>query len=133
MRRSLRREKPAVDAQLSRSAPRGFGPSPSQPGKPSPPPQQPFTAVPQPLTPVPQQSNPSQGASPPTAGNSPTGLSQPSCPTILIKGNISARGNKIYHMPGDRAYASVKIDPTAGERYFCSEQDAQAAGWRPSK
>lgn len=55
------------------------------------------------------------------------------CPNILIKGNISAKGEKIYHMPGDRAYATTRIDVSDGELYFCSEAEAVAAGWRPSK
>ena len=48
-----------------------------------------------------------------------------------IKGNISYnRGKRIYHMPGDRDYARTKISPTRGERWFCSEAEARAAGWR---
>ena len=47
-----------------------------------------------------------------------------------IKGNIGNRGDKIYHMPGSRAYGGTKIDQERGERWFCSEQEAQAAGWR---
>jgi endonuclease YncB( thermonuclease family) len=47
----------------------------------------------------------------------------------LIKGNISASG-RIYHMPGSRDYEKVVIDPAKGERYFCSEEEARACGWR---
>ena len=47
-----------------------------------------------------------------------------------IKGNINSKGERIYHMPGGRSYASTVIDPTRGERWFCSEAEAQAAGWR---
>lgn len=50
-----------------------------------------------------------------------------------IKGNISSKGKKIYHVPGGRWYEKTRIDTTKGERYFCSEQEAKAAGWRPSK
>jgi endonuclease YncB( thermonuclease family) len=46
-----------------------------------------------------------------------------------IKGNIS-HGNQIYHMPWSPWYDKVKIDPDRGERWFCSEADAEAAGWR---
>ena len=46
-----------------------------------------------------------------------------------IKGNISSSG-KIYHMPGSRHYAGTKIDESRGERWFCSEEQARAAGWR---
>ncbi|MBR3595094.1 hypothetical protein IKL45_02565 [Candidatus Saccharibacteria bacterium] len=51
-----------------------------------------------------------------------------------IKGNISYRtGEKIYHVPGQRYYDSTKINTSAGERWFCSEAEAVAAGWRKSK
>jgi endonuclease YncB( thermonuclease family) len=46
-----------------------------------------------------------------------------------IKGNVSANG-RIYHMPGSRDYDKVVIDPAKGERYFCSEEEARACGWR---
>ncbi|WP_082537306.1 MULTISPECIES: thermonuclease family protein [unclassified Aureimonas] len=46
-----------------------------------------------------------------------------------IKGNISKSG-KIYHLPGSRSYAKTKIDEADGERWFCSEAEAVAAGWR---
>ncbi|WP_306418437.1 thermonuclease family protein [Pseudoprimorskyibacter insulae] len=49
------------------------------------------------------------------------------CP---IKGNISGKGNRIYHMPGQRDYARTSIRTENGERWFCSEADARAAGWR---
>ena len=47
-----------------------------------------------------------------------------------IKGNIGSRG-KVYHLPGSAAYARTEIDPGKGERWFCSEAEARAAGWRP--
>jgi hypothetical protein len=50
-----------------------------------------------------------------------------------IKGNINQKGEHIYHVPGGRAYANTVVDPARGERWFCSEAEAQAAGWRPAK
>lgn len=50
-----------------------------------------------------------------------------------IKGNISSKGEKIYHMPGQKYYDATKIDTSKGERYFCTEQEAVNAGWRKSK
>ena len=47
-----------------------------------------------------------------------------------IKGNINSKGERIYHVPAGRSYASTVIDPTRGERWFCSEAEAHAAGWR---
>lgn len=46
-----------------------------------------------------------------------------------IKGNIGGSG-KIYHLPGTAAYAKTRIDESKGERWFCSEDEARAAGWR---
>ena len=49
-----------------------------------------------------------------------------------IKGNISDNG-RIYHMPGQKYYAATKISRWKGERWFCSEADARAAGWRKAR
>lgn len=43
----------------------------------------------------------------------------------LIKGNHSRRGDWIYHLPGMPYY-----DATSAEAYFCTEAQAQAAGYR---
>lgn len=47
-----------------------------------------------------------------------------------IKGNVSKTG-RIYHMPWSPWYAKVKVDTGKGERWFCSESEATAAGFRP--
>lgn len=60
----------------------------------------------------------------------PTGLHKMGC---VIKGNITSSGEKVFHVPGGRFYQSTKINTSAGERWFCSEIDAEKAGWRPSK
>jgi endonuclease YncB( thermonuclease family) len=52
-------------------------------------------------------------------------------PRCAIKGNVAGSGARIYHMPGSRAYPEVRIDTGKGERWFCSEREAAAAGWRP--
>jgi endonuclease YncB( thermonuclease family) len=49
------------------------------------------------------------------------------CP---IKGNISAKGEKIYHAPWSKHYGRTRIEPAKGERWFCNEAEAVAAGWR---
>ncbi|WP_339950002.1 thermonuclease family protein [uncultured Albimonas sp.] len=51
------------------------------------------------------------------------------CP---IKGNQSGAG-RIYHMPDQADYARTRINEAKGERWFCSEAEAVAAGWRPAK
>lgn len=48
------------------------------------------------------------------------------CP---IKGNISRNG-RIYHAPWSPWYDRTRINTSKGERWFCSEAEAVAAGWR---
>ena len=50
----------------------------------------------------------------------------------LIKGNISSSG-KIYHTPAAPWYSRTKINEAKGERWFCTEEEALAAGWRAPK
>ena len=51
-----------------------------------------------------------------------------------IKGNISVNTDeRIYHVPGGEHYGSTKINIVAGERWFCTETEARAAGWRRSR
>jgi cold shock CspA family protein len=59
-----------------------------------------------------------------------TSITKPGC---NIKGNISIEtGGKIYHVPGAEDYESTVIDPTRGEKWFCTESEAIANGWRKS-
>jgi endonuclease YncB( thermonuclease family) len=60
-----------------------------------------------------------------TAANAPN-------PDCVIKGNISS-GKRLYHVPGSRWYARTGINLSKGERWFCTEAEAQAAGWRAAK
>lgn len=53
--------------------------------------------------------------------------------TCRIKGNISRDGERIYHVPSGQYYERTRIDTSKSERWFCSEADAQAAGWRRSR
>jgi Staphylococcal nuclease homologue len=61
----------------------------------------------------------------------------PGCPVephplpteCVIKGNVSSNG-RVYHVPGSRDYETIIINPVKGERYFRSEEEALACGWR---
>jgi endonuclease YncB( thermonuclease family) len=68
----------------------------------------------------------SAGPTPPIATSSPRSTSS----DCKIKGNISAKGEKIYHLPGSRSYDRTVLNEAAGERWFCSEGEAISAGWR---
>ncbi len=48
-----------------------------------------------------------------------------------IKGNATANGH-IYHMPWSPWYDRVRITGHANKRWFCTEAEAAAAGWRPA-
>jgi len=51
------------------------------------------------------------------------------CP---IKGRVSRRRGKVYVLPWSRKYHGVRIRSRRGERWFCTEKEAIAAGWRPA-
>ena len=51
----------------------------------------------------------------------------------LVKGNVSSKGERIYHVPGGQYYERTKINAARGERWFCTEAEARTAGWRASK
>jgi hypothetical protein len=63
-----------------------------------------------------------------TPADSPITISPSTC---NIKGNVSiGTGERIYHVPGQHYYTQTRISPQYGERWFCSEAEARAAGWR---
>jgi endonuclease YncB( thermonuclease family) len=47
-----------------------------------------------------------------------------------VKGNVNGEGERIYHAPGTPSYDETRIDESKGERWFCTEAEARAAGWR---
>lgn len=65
-----------------------------------------------------------------TAAPTPKATMGTSTSGCVIKGNISSSGERIYHVPGGRSYSVTKITLSKGERWFCSEAEARAAGWR---
>jgi len=74
----------------------------------------------------------SSPAAPQMLLSKPEAADAPKTGDCRIKGNISSNG-KIYHRPGSPAYEKTRIDESKGERWFCSEEEARAAGWRPPK
>ncbi|AQQ07516.1 hypothetical protein B0E33_18910 [Roseibium algicola] len=65
---------------------------------------------------------------------SPSSFSGQDSGNCNIKGNISvATGEKIFHVPGQEFYSQTQINTSKGERWFCSEADARAAGWRRAR
>ena len=50
-------------------------------------------------------------------------------PDCIIKGNVNRKGERIYHVPGGLDYARINM-AAPGKRWFCTEDEAVAAGWR---
>jgi hypothetical protein len=83
-------------------------------------------------TPIPEPSQPGKPTF--TGGNN----SQPfTCsggcavapdPSCNIKGNADS---SVYHTPSSRYYERTDVDPADGDRWFCTEEEARAAGYRP--
>ncbi len=54
-------------------------------------------------------------------------------PDCTIKGNVNRSGECIYHQPTSRWYAQIKMHINKGTRWFCSVDEAEAAGCRETK
>lgn len=54
-------------------------------------------------------------------------------PDCTIKGNVNGSGECIYHTPASRWYAQIKMTISKGTRWFCSKEDAEAAGCRETR
>ena len=76
------------------------------------------TVTPPPLTAVTPEALCPEGCAAPPAG-------------CAIKGNTG--DERIYHVPGQRDYERTVIDPEKGERWFCTEDEAVANGWRKAQ
>lgn len=47
-----------------------------------------------------------------------------------IKGIVSDGGKKVYLVPSDHEYGDIDLDRSRGEQFFCSDDQAEFAGWR---
>jgi endonuclease YncB( thermonuclease family) len=54
-------------------------------------------------------------------------------PDCTIKGNVNRAGECIYHKPTSRWYAKIQMHIAKGTRWFCSVEDAEAAGCRETR
>jgi endonuclease YncB( thermonuclease family) len=54
-------------------------------------------------------------------------------PDCTIKGNVNTAGECIYHKPTSRWYAQIKMQIAKGTRWFCSTEEAEAAGCRETR
>lgn len=58
---------------------------------------------------------------------------KPPSPACRIKGNVNRSGHCIYHTPESRWYAKIKMRVSKGTRWFCSKEEAEAAGCRETR
>lgn len=54
-------------------------------------------------------------------------------PACTIKGNVNRAGECIYHTPQSRWYAKINMRISKGTRWFCSKEEAEAAGCRETR
>ena len=54
-------------------------------------------------------------------------------PDCTIKGNVNTAGECIYHTPTSRWYARIQMKISKGTRWFCSVDEAEAAGCRETR
>ncbi|MGC2827784.1 MAG: thermonuclease family protein [Pseudolabrys sp.] len=59
----------------------------------------------------------------------PTATANAPSPECTIKGDITRARRRIYHMQNQNSYARIKMDK-GGKRWFCTTEEAEAAGWR---
>jgi endonuclease YncB( thermonuclease family) len=58
---------------------------------------------------------------------------RPPSPRCRIKGNVNRSGQCIFHRPTSRWYAQIRMKISKGTRWFCSVEDAVAAGCRETR
>jgi hypothetical protein len=75
---------------------------------------------------------PATGSSNPNAFVCNGGCTQPPPgSTCVIKGNVNTSSKtRIYHTTSSRRYDDTDIKPEEGDRWFCTEAEAEAAGFR---
>lgn len=58
------------------------------------------------------------------------GCATPPDASCSIKGNVNSSGEKIYHTTDSSFYSRTDIHPEEGDRWFCTVQEAEDAGFR---
>jgi hypothetical protein len=60
----------------------------------------------------------------------PSGTEGAPSSECTIKGNVNSKGERIYHTEHQNAYARIRMDKGGDRRWFCTPEEAEAAGWR---
>lgn len=69
-------------------------------------------------------------AAPAATSLCPDGCTTQPNASCSIKGNVNSHGERIYHTTASRSYNVTKVKPEEGDRWFCTEAEAQSAGFR---
>lgn len=69
----------------------------------------------------------------PVSPDQTTAETAPPSPNCRIKGNVNQAGERIYHQPSSPDYDRIVMRLDRGKRWFCTEEEARAAGWRPAR
>ena len=62
-----------------------------------------------------------------------TQQTNPSRPSCTIKANVTTNNVPTYHFPGCASYETTDVQLHHGDRWFCTEKEAQKAGFRKAK
>jgi endonuclease YncB( thermonuclease family) len=62
----------------------------------------------------------------------PSAVSGAPTPECTIKGNTNRKGERIFHTEHQNSYAKIDMAIGNGRRWFCTPEEAVAAGWRPA-
>jgi endonuclease YncB( thermonuclease family) len=60
----------------------------------------------------------------------PSGTEGAPSSECTIKGNVNSKGERIYHTEHQNSYAKIRMDKGGDRRWFCTPEEAEAAGWR---
>lgn len=58
--------------------------------------------------------------------------STPEPAACLVKANVGRNGSRIYHLPTGVYWPIVVVDESQGDGWYCSPEEAEAAGFRKS-
>ena len=60
----------------------------------------------------------------------PDGTAGAPSPECTIKGNVNRSGERIFHTQRQKSYAKINMGIGGEKRWFCTPEEAEAAGWR---
>ena len=83
---------------------------------------------------TPASSEPFSGGTLPSPPGLATSCDHSTTGAPAIKGNVDSQtGERVYHVPGGIFYSTTEVSAADGDRWFCTEEEAVAAGWTKSK